>query len=305
MRVVYFGTGSFALPALRALAGDVALVVTQPDRPSGRGMRMQASPVKLLAQELGIPVETPEKARAAEFVERVQAVRADALVVASYGQILSQKLLDSAARGGINLHGSILPEYRGAAPIQRCILDGRTETGVTLMQMDRGMDTGDTIDVAKIPIGPDETYGELQDRLAEVAAELAVRWMPRIEAGDYPRTPQDSERATLAPKVEKEEAALNVEREAVREYARFRAFTPSPGAFLRTSLGLLKVSRARMADTEGAAPGTVVSVREGCAVAFAGGVIELLEVQPEGKKRMSGRDFANGARLRPGSRLIE
>jgi len=281
-------------------------VVTQPDRPSGRGMRLQPSPAKLLAHELGIPCESPEKSRSPEFVERLRQEEADALVVASYGQILSQKVLDSARRGGINLHGSILPEYRGAAPIQRCILDGKTETGVTLMQMDRGMDTGDMIDVAKIDIGPDETYGELQDRLANVAAEFALHWMPRIVAGDYPRLPQENERATLAPKIEKAEAELSFERDAEQEYNRFRAFTPAPGTFLKTNQGVLKITSARLArtpNTEHRTPGTVISANP-VVVAFANGGLELIEVQPEGKKRMSGRDFANGARLKPGSCLV-
>src|SRR5262249_18938452 len=154
---------TFAVPALQELKDHISLVVTQPDRPSGRGMRMHSSPVKEAALEIGLPVETPEKSRAPEFVERLQSENADALVVASYGQILSQRVLDSAKRGGINLHGSILPKYRGAAPIQRAILDGEPETGITLMQMDKGMDSGDIIAIERTPIGSDETYGELQD----------------------------------------------------------------------------------------------------------------------------------------------
>ncbi|MGV3614885.1 MAG: methionyl-tRNA formyltransferase [Fimbriimonas sp.] len=303
MKIIFFGTSVFAVPALRALAGDVALVVTQPDRPSGRGNRVQATPVKEAALELGLPVEAPEKSRAPEFVDRLRAEDADVLVVAAYGQILSQKVLDSARRGGINLHGSILPEYRGAAPIQRCILDGRRETGVTLMQMDRGMDTGDMIDVARISIDPDETYGALQDRLALVGADLAVRWLPRIVAGDYPRTPQDPERATHAPKVEKAEAELRFNRDATGEYDRFRAFTPSPGPYLATNRGTLRLSKVARAEGSGT-PGTVLRTAPELTVAFADGALELRELQPEGKKRMSGRDFANGARLRPGDGLL-
>ena len=299
MRLIYFGTGSFALPALRALAPHVVLVVTQPDRPSGRKMRPQPTAARLLAEELGLPVETPERARGAEFVARLRALDADALVVASYGQILSTAVLESARRGGINLHGSILPEYRGAAPIQRCLLDGRTETGVTLMQMDRGMDTGDAIEIVRTPIGPDETYGELQDRLALIAAEMAAAWMPRIVAGDYPRLPQEGERATVAPKVEKAEAELSFSRGAKEEYDRFRAFTPAPGAFLRLASGVLRVHKARLSEETGE-PGRVLAVSPETAVAFAGGSLRLLEVQPEGKNRMSGRDWANGARIKVG-----
>lgn len=305
MKLVFFGTGSFAVPALRALAPSVALVVTQPDRPTGRGMKLQPSPARAAAIELGLPTATPQRCRAPEFVAELRSVGADALVVASYGQILSDAVLKSSTRGGINLHGSILPAWRGAAPIQRSILAGCTETGVTLMQMDRGMDTGDIIDIERTPIGPDETYSELQERLAQIAADLAARWMPRIVAGEYPRTPQSPDSATFAPKVTKDEAELRFDRPAEAEYRRFRAFTKSPGAFLRTAIGTIKLSRARLSDrhVETAEPGRILSVSPELTVAFAGGALELLELQPEGKKRMSGRDLANGARLKPGSDL--
>ena len=301
MRIIYFGTGSFAIPTLKTLAEHVVLVVTQPDRPSGRGMKLHASPVKSLALELGIRVETPERARSREFVEQILQLHADALVVASYGQILSTAMLEAATRGGINLHGSILPRYRGAAPIQRSILERESETGITLMQMDRGMDTGDIIEIIKTPIGPDETYGELQDRLAEIAAGMASKWLPRICAGDYVRTPQNNELATTAPKVEKSEAELLFVRPALDEYYRFRAFTPAPGAYLSTNSGILRVSSARYSGLSGQT-GTVLLTNP-LTIAFSQGSLEFYEVQPEGKKRMSGNDYANGARLRPGSCL--
>ena len=302
MKLIFFGTAAFALPALRVLAPHIALVVTQPDRPTGRGMRVQPSPVKLKAQELGLRVESPEKTRAPEFVARLRELDADALVVASYGQILSTAVLESARSGGINLHGSILPEYRGAAPIQRCILDGREETGITLMQMDRGMDTGDMIHVERTPIGPDETYGELQDRLALLAAGMIVEWMPRIVAGDYPRTAQNSSLATNAPKVDKSEAELSFSKPALEEYARFRAFTPAPGAFLRTPNGIVRLHSVRHEHVEGE-PGTLLALSPEPVVGFANGALRLIEVQPEGKRRMSGRDWANGARLKKGDSL--
>ena len=303
MPIVYFGTGTFAIPPLKAIADQVVLVVTQPDRPTGRGMRLHPSPVKLAALELGLPVATPERVRATEFVESVEALKPDALVVASYGQILSQRLLDSAIRGGINLHGSLLPKYRGAAPIQRCIFNGDRETGVTLMQMDKGMDSGDVIDIIKTSIGPDELYGELQDRLAAISADMIVDWLPRIIAGDYPRTVQDHAAMTLAPKVERSECEIQFDRKASEEYNRLRAFSPSPGCFVRLSSGQLRIISARMGTGTGA-PGVVISTRDGCEVGFMDGSLCLLEVQPEGKKRMSGRDFANGMRLKPGSSLI-
>ena len=302
MRLVYFGTAEFAVPALRAVSQHVTLVVSQPDRPSGRGMKLTASPVKEAAMELGLPVETPEKARAPEFLERLRAENADALLVAAYGQILSMAVLESAPRGGINLHGSIQPKYRGAAPIQRCLLNGDTETGVSLMQMDKGMDSGDVIAIERLGILPGETYGELATRLADLAADMAARWMPRIVAGAYPREPQDAEAATYAPKATKEEAEIDFGRPADGEFNRYRAFTPSPGAWIATRFGKLKVSRLAFAEGSGN-PGTVLA-GAGCRIACGSGALNLLEVQPEGKKRMTGADFANGFRLKPGDSLL-
>jgi methionyl-tRNA formyltransferase len=269
-------------------------------------------------------VQTPEKARDPAFVALVAELQPSILVVASYGQILSVALLESAKHGGINLHGSILPKYRGAAPIQRAILEGEKETGVTLMQMAKGMDTGDMIEIRRTPIGPDETYGELQDRLSLIAADQISDWVDRLIAGDYPREPQDETLATVAPKITKEEAELRFERDAAKEYNRFRAFTPAPGAWLATKFGKLRIGEARLASRSRAAdsqlapgspypalgegrgsespPGTIVGPNT---VAFANGSLELLQVQPEGRKRMSGRDFFNGMRLRAGDSLIE
>ncbi len=303
MRLIYFGTAEFAVPALRRMAEHVVLVVSQPDRPKGRGHHLQASPVKLAALELGLPVETPEKCRAPEFVAVLQSLKADALLVAAYGQILSQAVLDSARCGGINLHGSILPKYRGAAPIQRAIQSGDTETGVTLMQMDKGMDTGDAIAIETLGIGSEETAGELTPRLADLAAAMAEDWMPKIVAGAYSRTPQNPEEATYAPKVEKAEAEIILTNPAKTEFNRYRAFTPAPGAFMKTSVGVLKIRRAKPAEGTGA-QGTVLSVSPELVVACGEDALSLVEVQPEGKKAMSGRDFANGAHLRPGTNLI-
>lgn len=301
MRIVYFGTSDFAVPALQALAPHVVLVVSQPDRPTGRGMKLQSSPVKKVAQDLGIPVETPEKARALEFVEHIAALEADVHIVAAYGQILSMKLLETAKNGGINLHGSILPQYRGAAPIQRCILDGATETGVTLMQMDKGMDTGDMIDIARTLIEPDETYGQLQTRLSYIARDLAADWIERLAAGNYPRTPQDNDLATYANKIDRSETELNIHRSGREEYNRFRAFTPAPSVFLQTSHGRLKIKEARLSE-QTAEPGTVISINP-LTVAFQTQSVELCAVQPEGKPSMPGSDWANGQRLSIGTNL--
>ncbi|HLK14617.1 MAG TPA: methionyl-tRNA formyltransferase [Fimbriimonadaceae bacterium] len=303
MRIVYFGTGEFAVPSLRRLSKAISLVVSQPDRPSGRKLSLQPTPVKVAARELGIPVESPERSRSPEFVERLRVEEADFLLVASYGQILSEAVLNSARHGGINLHGSILPKYRGAAPIQRALEHGETETGVTLMQMDRGMDTGDVIEIRRTPIDPDETYGELQARLALVAADLAEEWAPCLAAGDYARTPQDVLGATVAPKIDRAETELVLTDAAVAQYNRFRAFSPNPGVSVATRFGRLKLLKSRISDLAGT-PGTVVALNPDVIVACVGGSLRLLEVQAEGKRPMDGRAWANGARLRIGDNLL-
>jgi methionyl-tRNA formyltransferase len=299
--IVYFGTGEFAVPSLMALAEHISLVVTQPDRESGRGMRQNPSPVKKKAVELGLRISTPERARNPEFLSEVAAESPDFLLVASYGQILPTGLLDTGRNGGINLHGSLLPKYRGAAPIQRAILEGESVTGVTLMQMDKGMDTGDVIDRADTPIGADETYGELQERLATMAAAMAVKWFHRLRVGEYPRAKQPEQGFSIAHKVAKEEAELRFDMTAEEAYRRFRAFSPSPGPFLMTRAGRLRIGIARLGKGDAEA-GTVLYPN---LVAFKQGCIELVEVQPEGKKRMTGRDFFNGARLRTGDSLVK
>lgn len=296
MRFVYFGTAPFAVPALRAIADSVVLVVSQPDRPSGRKMEVHPSPVKLVAQELGIPVETPEKCRDAGFVEMIQGLEADALIVAAYGQIMSVKLLESAKFGGFNLHGSILPKYRGAAPIQRALMDGESETGVTLMQMAKGMDTGDMIDIVRTPIGPDETYGELAGRLADLAAAQLLDWAERLASGDYPRVAQVEAEATYAAKIERSDARLSFERTAGEEYNRFRAVTPSPGAFISTKFGELKILGARLSGESGLRVGEILA-SENLVVGFESGAQEWTTVQLSGKKPVSALDFARGMRL--------
>lgn len=300
MKLVYFGSASFAVPALTALAENVALVVSQPDQPSGRGMQLRPTPVKQKAAELGLEVITPIKCRSAETIDRIRSVNADALVVAAYGQILSEPLLNSAVRGGINLHGSILPRWRGAAPIQRAIAAGDSFTGVTLMQMDKGMDTGDIIATEPVSIAPNETAGELFDRLSYVAADLAVAWMPAIISGSYPRLKQDDSLATLAPKVAKCEAVLTSDLDCATAYNRFRAFTPFPGAWIQTNFGVVKILKARLAPGLIFKPGVLAAVKPELIVGLRDGALCLETVQPEGRKPMKGSDFANGAHLEPG-----
>ncbi len=304
MRLVFFGSGIFAVPILRALAPHVIAVVTQPDKPTGRKMVLTPTPVKTVAEELGLPVHTPIKARDPEFVDWVRSLEADALVVASYGQILSQKLLDSATRGGINLHGSILPEYRGAAPIQRCLMDGKPETGVTLMQMDKGMDTGDMIAIETIPITFEDTYATLEPKLGELAAKMAAEWMSRIVAGDYPREQQNHDLATYAPKISKEDGYLNWTDDALTIYHRWQGLYPRPGIVLPSPNGVIKLAKFHvLSSTADEPPGTILSVKPQVVVTASNGVLELLEVQPEGKPVMAATAWANGARLAVGDNL--
>ncbi len=303
MRLAFFGSAEFALPALQRLAPHVLLVVSQPDRRQGRGKKLQPTPISAWAREAGIPVETPEKARDPEFIQRIRDLDLDALVVAAYGQILKPALLESARRGGINLHGSLLPAWRGAAPIQRAIEAGETATGVTLMQMDEGMDTGCMIAKETAAIAPDETAGELTERLAQAAAGLAESWLPAIAAGGYPCEPQDGAAASLARKVEKEDARLDLSLPAAVLYNRFRAFTPAPGAWIPLADGTLKVRRARRLPMSGE-PGAILAVQPELTVACQDGSLMLLEVQPPGKGAMSGADWARGRRLELGGRLI-
>jgi methionyl-tRNA formyltransferase len=305
VKVVYFGTSEFAVPPLEAVAPSVVLVVTQPDRPSGRGMRPSPSPVRVAAERLGLAVLAPERAREPGFVAHVASLGADLLLVVAYGQILRRPLLEAARQGAFNLHGSILPAYRGAAPIQRCILAGEGRTGVTLMRMDEGLDTGDMVAVAETPVGPDETAGELASRLADVGAALAAEWLPRLVAGDFPSTPQDHARATCAPKLEKEEGRLDPMRPARGEYDRFRAFTPNPGASIAGPDGaVLRILEARLLPGCEAPPGVVAATRPELVVGFVEGGLRLVRVQAPGKRPVAGAEFANGARLAPGARFM-
>ncbi len=303
MKFVYFGTSEFAVPPLVAIASHVCLVVSQPDRPSGRGLKLTPSPVKQKALELGIKVLTPEKARDSEFVEFIQSLEADALIVAAYGQILSPALLAAAKNGGINLHGSILPMYRGAAPIQRAIQNGDLETGVTLMQMSKGMDTGDIINIVQTPIGSDETYGELLTRLSHLAAIQIAEWAERIASGNYPRKAQNEEWGTYASKIERSETELYFHEPEHVAYDRFRAFTPSPACFLNTSKGRIKLSQVRLRAVDVEQPGTVISVSP-LLVGVGTGALELVALQPEGKPKMSGEAWANGQRIKVGDSLM-
>lgn len=305
MVVVFMGTPAFAVNSLEALveAGHtVAAVYTQPDRPKGRGQELSVSPVKEAAMRLGLPVYQPERIRGS--VAELAAFGAKAMVVVGYGQILPQSIIDLAPLGIINVHASLLPFYRGAAPIQWAIAQGETETGVTTMKIDAGLDTGDMLRKAELSIGTEETAPELSARLAEAGAELLIETLEMMERGQIVPEPQDHSSATMAPILKKEDGVVDWTQTATVIHNRLRGFTPWPGATTLFRGAGLKILSARVSGETGLEPG-FVAVRAkklvvGCG---AGTALELVEVQPEGRKRVSGESFANGARLLDNERL--
>ena len=307
MRVLFYGTPEFALPTLEALLTRhaVVAVVTQPDRPSGRGQRLMAPPVKRRAVAAGIPVMQPARLRDPEWPERLGHVEADVAVVVAFGQILPKAVLDVPARGSINVHASLLPRYRGAAPIAWAIIRGETETGITTFLMDPGLDTGDMLLQEATPIGPDETAGELGARLAQLGAEVLLRTLDQLDT--ITPTPQPHAAATMAPRLKKEDGWLRLS-EAARMLAnRVRGCNPWPGAALMTPAGRLLIWRASVVPHPSTVlPGTLVATGPG-ATAIATGEHLLLPdlVQPENRKTMPWEDFLRGARLGPDARLGE
>jgi methionyl-tRNA formyltransferase len=309
LRVVFLGTPEFALPSLRALAvaTTIAAVVTRPDQPAGRGRRMTPPPAAAAARALGLPVLQPESLRAAATLEALRALSPDLLVTVAYGRIIPPAVLALPPRGCINLHPSLLPAYRGAAPIQRAIADGASTTGVTIMYQSEELDAGDIILQHQVAIQPEETAGELATRLAELGAGLLVEAVDLIGRGAAPRQPQDHARATYAGRMTKADGALHWGRPARDLANQIRAVTPWPGAYTQWRGGLLKVWRARAGPgSVGAEPGTVLGAdRSGVTVACGEGVLLLLDVQPEGGRRMPAEEFLRGHRLEPGERLSE
>jgi methionyl-tRNA formyltransferase len=279
-------------------------VITQPDRPAGRGRPLTASPVKRRALEAGVPVLQPPRLRDPGWPERLAEYRADVAVVAAFGQILPKAVLDVPTRGSINVHGSVLPRYRGAAPIAWAIIRGETETGITTFQMDPGMDTGDMLLRETTAIGPEETAGELSERLAGIGARLLLRTLKEIDT--LPRIPQDGAQATMAPRLKKEDGWLRPSEPARDLVNRIRGCNPWPGAALMTPVGRLLIWRARARPGAAPAPpGTLVDAEGPLGVATGSGILLPLEVQPENRKAMSWADFLRGARLEPGARVTE
>lgn len=291
------GSPDFAMPSLRALASayEVAGVVTQPDRASGRGRELKSPPVKLLAQELGIPTIQPEKLRTPEAMEQLRAWNPDLIVVAAFGQILRKDVLDLPRYGCVNVHASLLPRWRGAAPINAAILHGDEETGITIMKMDVGLDTGPMLAQRAIPLSRGDRAGSVTMTLSHLGADLLIETLPDYLAGKIRPVPQPEEGATYAPMLKKEEGRLDFTRPAEELERRVRAFNPWPGAFMDFDGALLKVHRAH-AEAGIALAGQRLVYQNQPAVGTGGGLLILDEVQPAGKKPMSGKSFLAGAR---------
>ena len=305
LRIAFAGTPQFALPALRALLGSahrVVGVLTQPDRPAGRGRELRASPVKLLALDAGLPLAQPPTVKTPESRVELVSWAPDVLVVVAYGLILPPAVLTLPRLGCVNIHGSLLPRWRGAAPIQRAILAGDVETGVTIMQLDEGLDTGPTLLERHRHIGTHDTAGDLHDALAELGAAALLEAIDGLAAGTLKARPQPATGANYAPKIDKAEARLDWTASAVELDRRVRAFNPWPVAETRFAGEPLRVLRASVAEGTGAAgeatPGTLLGIGDdGLRVACGEGVLAVGEVQRAGKRPVSARDFANAVRL--------
>ena len=309
MRVVFMGTPEFAVPSLKALldAGyGVVGVFTQPDRPVGRGHKLAACPVKKLAVERGVPVYQFERLRNEEGLACLRALAPDIVVTAAFGQILSQALLDVPKMGTVNVHASLLPAYRGAAPINWCILNGETKTGVTTMLTDAGVDTGAMLLRRETDIGEVETAAELSARLSQLGAELLIETLKGYIAGEIAPTPQDERLASRQPMLKKEMGLIDWTRSAKEIACQARGLDPWPSAWTDYLGGTLKIYRARPAMGEGE-PGTVLrsSAKEGLFVACGEGALEVLEMQAPGGKRMSARAYLAGKKIEPGTRFGE
>ena len=317
MRVAFAGTPEFAqlaLARLHAAGFTIPLVLTQPDRPAGRGMKLQASPVKAFALEHGIPVAQPRSLRldgkypddAAMARQALLDARPDVMVVAAYGLILPQWVLDLPARGCINIHGSLLPRWRGAAPIHRAIEAGDARTGITIMQMDAGLDTGDMLLVESLDIRPDDTTASLHDRLAVLAGRLVVEALEIASCGGLTRTKQPEQGVTYAHKIEKAEGVIDWTKPGVDIERRIRAFDPFPGASSTLDGEAIKIWRASVAssDSAGASPGEIIQAAgESLSVACGSGSLHLIELQKPGGKRISARQFLQAHPDLPGRRF--
>ncbi|MEO0326116.1 MAG: methionyl-tRNA formyltransferase [Myxococcota bacterium] len=305
MRAAFFGSPAFAVPCLDALAtvAEVVLVVSQPDKPRGRGLKLQPPAVKARALELGLPVHQPRKVRDGSLAARLQELELDVAVVVAYGRILPRAVLDAPRRGCVNVHGSLLPRWRGAAPIQYALMHGDARTGVTLMRMDEGMDTGPMIAARETAIDPDEDTPALGARLATLGAALLRDALPAYVAGERDATPQPREGVTHAALLTKEDGRLDLRQPAATCHDRVRALRPWPGTFLERAGQRLKVHRSARRDAAGA-PGEVLAIGDDSLIVACGeGAIALEEVQEPGRRRVSGAELARAGRIAPGERF--
>ena len=311
MKIIYMGTPDFAVAPLEAIlkAGhEVTAVVTQPDRQKGRGREVQYSPVKECALSYGIPVLQPLKIKEEDAVEELRKYPADIFVVAAVGQQLSEEILNMPRLGCINIHASLLPAYRGAAPIQWCVINGEEKTGVTIMQMAKGMDTGDILLQKEVVLDEKETGGSLFDRLMETGAELIVEVLPKIEAGELTPVVQKEELATYAGKITKDMGNIDFAKSAVTIERLIRGLNPWPSAFTHYKGKILKIWEADVvsecANAENPVPGTVIAMdKESFTLATGEGALRIRSLQPEGKKRMSCAEFMRGYEVKVGEAL--
>lgn len=306
-RVVFFGTPEFAVPALQALLDgpdSVVGVICQPDKPAGRGQQLQAPPVKRLALNRSVPVAQPAKVKTDELPNLLRGWAPDLGVVAAYGRILPNPVLELPRLGCINVHASLLPKYRGPAPIQWALLEGEAVTGVTIMRMNERMDEGDMLLQRAMPIGAGESYGALQQRLAQLGGEALMDALAALHAGTLAATPQDHTRATYARMIRKADGAIDWQSPAAAIARRVQAFNPWPSAYTAHKGRMLKIHRARAAaGGAGAAAGTVLAIGDSIRVATGDGVLDIDELQLEGKRALPARDFSRGGGLAVGDRL--
>lgn len=301
MKIIYMGTPDFAVPALKSLANSqhtVCAVFTQPDKPRGRKQVMTPPDVKVCAQSLDIPVFQPESMKSEEAIELVKSFAPDVIVVAAYGKILPKAVLDIPKYGCLNIHGSLLPKYRGAAPIQQSVLNGDKVTGITTMLMDVGLDTGDILQTAQTEIGENETSGELFDRLAELGGELILKTLTALENGSLTPVKQDETLATHTSKIDKSLCPIDFSKSAFEVHNKVRGLNPWPVATTKICGKSVKVYSTRLCEKSGKS-GTVLSVKP-LVVACAEKSVEIIELQPEGKKRMTAEAFLAGHRLEIG-----
>lgn len=310
MRIVFMGTPDFAVGSLQALCEsgkhEILAVVTQPDRPKGRGNKLLQTPVKEYALEQGLTVYQPQKVKTPEFVELLHELQPELIVVAAFGQFLSKEILELPKYGCINVHASLLPKYRGAAPIQYAIIKGEKESGVTIMQMDIGMDTGAMLDKVVVPIEENTTMGELHDALREQGAALLLQVIDKIATGTAVAEPQDNEQATYATLLDRSMEHIDWSKTAQEVHNLIRGFNPAPSTFTKLPNGKsLKIWGSKMTDkSSAAAAGTVIETgKHSFFVACGDGVLEITEVQPESKKRMPAQVFLNGRGVQEGDML--